>query len=203
MVHIGQDYTDGGNQALVDFTFEIGQLREEARHGWLRIYENPESVAEHTHRAACFAYILAIKEGYDNPCLVATMVLFHDNHEVRTGDQDIVQRRYTQVDEDRAAYEQVNNLGEIGRSIFNMWHDVENKSTKAGIIAKDAEVLEMVFTARELVIRGNTDAQAWIDSTRLRLKTETAKEILEIVNQADPCEWWKKLQSDYSSKLRH
>ena len=29
----------------------------------------------------------------------------------------------------------------------------------------DAEILEMTFTARELVVKGNTDAQKWIDSS--------------------------------------
>ncbi|MBC8871900.1 MAG: hypothetical protein H8E44_20925 [Planctomycetes bacterium] len=37
---------------VVRFVFELGQLRREARHGWLRIHEDPESVAEHTQHAA-------------------------------------------------------------------------------------------------------------------------------------------------------
>jgi hypothetical protein len=41
----------GSDDELVRFAFELGQLRTEARHGWNRIYENPESVAEHTQRA--------------------------------------------------------------------------------------------------------------------------------------------------------
>ena len=43
----------GSDTEVARFVFELGQLRTEARHGWNRIYENPESVAEHTHRAAC------------------------------------------------------------------------------------------------------------------------------------------------------
>ena len=88
--------------AVVRFTFEMGQLRQEARHGWLRIYENPESVAEHSQRAACLGYLLAHCERFENPQLVATMILFHDMHEVRLGDADRVQRQYVQLAEDDA-----------------------------------------------------------------------------------------------------
>jgi 5'-deoxynucleotidase YfbR-like HD superfamily hydrolase len=72
-----------------------------------------------------------------------------------------------------------------------MWKEVEDGSTEAGVIAKDAEVLEMVFTARELVVRGNTDAQSWIDSSRARMRTASGKELLELVIDSDPSEWWR------------
>jgi 5'-deoxynucleotidase YfbR-like HD superfamily hydrolase len=52
---------------IAKFVFELGQLRQEARHGWLRICESPESVAEHTHRAACLGDLLAIVNDFD-PC---------------------------------------------------------------------------------------------------------------------------------------
>ena len=178
---------------IVRFIFEIGQLRREARHGWLRIYENPESVAEHTQRAACLGYLLAHCEGFSDPNLVATMVLFHDMHEVRTGDADLVQRKYLKVSEESAAYEQSDALGAAGQAILQMWREVDEQSTEAGVIAKDAEILEMAFTARELVVRGNEDAQIWIDALIPRMKTKSGQELLAIVNDSDPCEWWKRI----------
>ncbi len=178
---------------IVRFIFELGQLRQEARHGWLRIYENPESVAEHTQRAACLGYLLAHREGFGDPNLVATMILFHDMHEVRTGDADLVQKKYLNVDEERAASEQSDALGAAGQAILQMWREVDEQSTRAGVIAKDAEVLEMAFTARELVVRGNADAQKWIDDSIPRMKTESGQELLAIVNGSDPCEWWKRI----------
>src|SRR5262249_19235042 len=66
------DFHEGGDQAIVRFTFELSQLREETRHGWLRIHENPESVAEHTQRAAALGYFLACREGFADPNLVVT-----------------------------------------------------------------------------------------------------------------------------------
>jgi 5'-deoxynucleotidase YfbR-like HD superfamily hydrolase len=186
-------FHEGGDQAIVRFTFELSQLREEARHGWLRIYENPESVAEHTQRAAALGFLLACREGFADPNLVVTMIVFHDMHEARVGDQDMVQKRYVRADEERAAFEQVQDLGRAGRAIFQMWKEVEEGSTEAGVIAKDAEILEMVFTARELVVRGNTDAQSWIDSSRARMRTASGKELLELITDSDPSEWWRRV----------
>lgn len=180
---------------IVRFIFELGQLRRETRHGWLRIHEAPESVAEHTHRAACLGYLLARMEGLENPCRVATMILFHDMQEARTGDADRVQKCYATRDEEGAARHQTQALGPSGEAIFQMWQEVETQSTLAGQIAKDAEILEMAFTARELVVRGNRDAQAWIDSVAQRLTTRTAQRLLPIVQTADPSEWWKRIWS--------
>jgi putative hydrolase of HD superfamily len=179
--------------AVVRFTFEIGQLRQEVRHGWLRIYENPESVAEHTQRAACLGYLLAQGEGFENPCLVATMILFHDMHEVRVGDADLVQRQYVQLAEDEAARQQTEGLGAAGAAIFRMWKEVDTQSTRAGALAKDAEILEMAFTARELVVHGNRDAQLWIETAAPRIQTASGRKLLELINAADPGEWWKRV----------
>jgi putative hydrolase of HD superfamily len=187
------EFHEGGDQAIVRFTFELGQLREEARHGWLRINENPESVAEHTQRAAALGFLLACREGFADPNVVVTMIVFHDMHETRVGDKDMVQKRYLRVDEERAALEQVQDLGTAGKAIFQMWKEVEEGSTEAGIIAKDAEILEMVFTARELVVRGNTDAQSWIDGSRPRMRTASGKELFELIKDADPSEWWRRI----------
>src|SRR5262245_61684506 len=107
--------------------------------------------------------------------------------------KDMVQKRYLRVDEERAALEQVQDLGTVGKAIFQMWKEVEEGSTEAGIIAKDAEILEMVFTARELVVRGNTDAQSWIDGSRTRMRTASGKELLELINDSDPSEWWRRI----------
>jgi putative hydrolase of HD superfamily len=74
-----------------------------------------------------------------------------------------------------------------------MWTEVEEGSTEAGVIAKDAEILEMVFTARELVVRGNTDAQSWIDNSRARMRTASGKELLELIKESDPSEWWRRV----------
>ena len=188
----GEPATQEELSAIVRLGFELGQLRREARHGWLRINENPESVAEHTQRAAALGFLLAVQEGFEEPHRVATMIVFHDMHETRTGDADNVLKRYLKMDEYGAASDQVGGTGKAGEDILRMWNEVETGSSRAGILAKDAEVLEMAFTARELIVRGNKDAQIWIDAITPRLRTQTAHRLLALVDKADPCEWWKK-----------
>ena len=183
---------------VIRFTFELGQLRYERRQGWLRIYEDPESVAEHSHRAACLGYILAHLEGYAHPNEVATMILFHDIHEARTGDPDLVQKQVftslaVKAAEDNAIRGQLENLEQVGDQILDMWKQVDKQSTQAGIIAKDAEKLEVAFTAREVMVRGNAEAEHWITFLDPLLRTSSAKKLLAMVAKADPCEWWRRI----------
>ena len=188
-----QSGSSATGEAVVRFIFEMRQLREEARHGWLRIGENPESVAEHCQRAACLGYLLARLEGFSDPNLVCAMVIFHDMAETRVGDVDLVQKRYVKADEKTAALDQVRGLGAAGDDILRMLREVDSGSSAAGIIAKDSEVLEMAFTARELIARGNADAQEWMDAAGHRLRTRSAKRILGIVRNSDPARWWKEV----------
>ncbi|MFC2133677.1 HD family hydrolase [Bacteroidota bacterium] len=181
------------NRSIVNYIFELAQLRKETRHGWQRIYEIPESVAEHTQRAAVLGYILAHLEGLGDPDKIATMILFHDAHETRTGDADVIQRKYLKIYESRAAKDQLTKLGKVGAKILKMWEEVEYTETTMGKIAKDAEILEMAFTARELIVRGNKAAQSWLDRIKKRLKTKSGLDLLEIINNADPNEWWQEL----------
>jgi putative hydrolase of HD superfamily len=181
------------DKAAVNLIFELAQLRQEARHGWQRIFENPESVAEHIQRAAVLGFLISYREGFSDPDKIAAMILFHDMHETRTGDADVFQRKYLKMDESGAAKDQLKNLGAIGKKILKMWQEVENVNTTAGKIAKDAEILEMAFTARELIVRGNADAQSWIESIRPRLKTKSGRELLETINLTDPSDWWKNI----------
>ena len=132
-------------------------------------------------------------EGHEYPELVATMVTFHDVHEVRTGDRDAVHKKYGMPDEHQALVDHVGGLGMAGVRIQKMWEEVESGSTTAGVIAKDAEVLEMAFEGRQLVLKGFPKAQLWIDSVRTRLKTESAKQLLELLNNGDPDQWWREL----------
>jgi putative hydrolase of HD superfamily len=181
------------DKAAVKFVFELEQLKLTRRSGWHHIGADPESVAEHTQRASALAFLLAVSEGHPHPELVVTMVVFHDMHEARTGDDDLVQKRYLKVDGRKAVEEQTATLGPAGIAIMMMWDEVESRSTTAGTIAKDADILEMAFAARELVVRGFPDAQAWIDAVRDRLKTDSAKRWLEILEKADPSDWWKSI----------
>lgn len=181
------------------FVFEAGQLRDERDNGFHHIKEDPCSVAEHSHRASVLGFLLAsqakaCEPGFENvdPNYVVSLVVFHDLHEVRTGDDDLIQKKYCTIDRHAAIFDQTKDLGMMGKAIEIMWREVEEAKTPAGKLAKDAEILERAFTAHELVFKGNKEAQAWIDAVVPRLQSETAKQIINSLQGSDPNEWWKR-----------
>jgi putative hydrolase of HD superfamily len=179
--------------AAVSFIHELGQLQQEKRNGWKRLGVAPESVAEHSLRAAQLAFVLAWMERHSDPAEVCAHAVFHDVAETRTSDLDKVHREYADAHEERAVRQQTAELGEMGEAICRMWRQVEECSTPAGRIAKDADYLEMAFKAKELLSQGCADAQLWIDGVRDALQTESAKKLLAALEEADPNQWWKRV----------
>ena len=114
------------------------------------------------------------------------MVLFHDMAETRVGDIDHVQRAYLQADKERAAADQVAPRGAIADSILSTWQDVERASTPAGRLAKDAELLELAFSTRELAHKGHADAQLWLESIARKLQSDVARTLSDKLRSADP-----------------
>lgn len=181
-------------RGIVRFVFEMAVLRLLDRSGWLNIGEKKEQLSHHKLRAAQLAFMLAKMEGHENPHYVATMMTFHDIEEVRTGDSNLVAKRYLKINKRQAVEEQTAQLGaDIGGSILAMWSEFEERKTPAAIIANDADKLEMAFTARELVTRGNPGAQAWIDDVRARLQTPSAVALFEEMIQSSPDDWWREV----------
>ena len=178
---------------LVSFIFEMGQLQKEKRNGWKRLGVEPESIAEHSLRAGQLAFVLAHLEGHPRPHEVCTHAIFHDMAETRTGDQDKVNSEYVDAAEEAAVRGQTLPLGAVGSAIFQMWNDVEERSTPAGNIAKDADYVEMAFRAKELISQGHPEAQLWIEGIRDSIETESAKKLLVDLEQADPHEWWQRV----------
>jgi len=182
-------------EEICKFLCEMGQLRRIRHEGWrLCGVEKPESVAEHSLRAAQIGYILAKLEGYENPEEICTALVFHDIAECRIGDLHKVARRYVGADEERAVKEQTKKLGKIGEDIFSIWRKFEHQDEKAGVIAKDADLLEMAFTAKEYVEIGYESAMDWIEKISKRLKTKSARKLLEILMKRKCLEWWQGLK---------
>lgn len=184
------------NTDILNFVFELGQLRRIKHEGWRVIgIEDPESVAEHTLRAAQIGFILAKLENYPNPEQVCTMVVFHDIGETRVGDIHKLAKRYITVDEAKATQEQLEPLDELSDQIFDLWNQVENQTTFAGIIAKDADLLEQAVMAKEYLEKGYVAAQRWIDNVGNALKTDSAKQLLGTLETVNYYDWCLKIQS--------
>jgi putative hydrolases of HD superfamily len=181
---------------IARFIYEMGMLKRISREGWKLLgITHPESVAEHSLRAAQIGYILATMEQYDHPELICTMLVFHDIGECRIGDIHKVARRYNTSDERSAVSDQVQPLQEIGKNIISWYDRLEELTTPEGCIAKDADLLEMAATAIEYSHQGYPGAEDWLKNTKKRLRTNAAKELFVALEHTDPVSWWNGLKS--------
>jgi len=192
-------------EKITKFVFEINQLKFKKQNGWyLAGVKNPPSVAEHVMRAAQLGYIIAVMEGDANPEKVASMILIHDNGEARIGDQDKVAARYYEKDdaEKRAFEDQLNNLGEeIEQKWKQYFEEFENRKTKEGIIAKDADWLETAFQAKEYLDLGYASTIDFIKNVEKAVETESAKKIAAEMKKTNFTDWWKGLKKMTYEKL--
>lgn len=183
------------DKALVNFIFELGMLKR-IKHEGVRLIgvDNPETVADHALRAAQIGYILAKLEGYENPQEVASIMIFHDINECRTNDIHRVANRYISVDKEKVVKEQTQMAGNIGEDIYKLWKVREDRESAAGIIAKDADMLELSFTAKSLIEQGFKDAQDWINNCEKNMRTESGKKLIKLMQEVSSNDWWKGLK---------
>jgi putative hydrolase of HD superfamily len=195
------------NTQIVRFFAELGVSRRIQTSGpKLAGIKTTANLAEHAFRAAQIGYVLAFLEGAD-PEKTAAIVLFHDNAEIRIGDQHKVAARYVDVKaaEIQALKDQVSNLPpQLARRIEALNQTYEARDTQEGIVAKDANWLETAVSAKEYLERGYQGMQNWIDNVREALETESAKKLLqEIESQKDfTNSWWQGLKKMTYRKLR-
>ena len=142
--------TPEDDKRIVNYFHEIAQLKMVKRSGWWVVgVKDPESVAEHSHRAAIISYFLAKMEGADaKKC--ALISLFHDSPETRIGDMHKITARYIDGRKSEAAAwkDQLEAMPkEIADELRELIGEYEEIRTKEAIIAKDADVLECAFDA--------------------------------------------------------
>jgi putative hydrolases of HD superfamily len=190
---------------IVNFIFEISQLKRQTHSGYMLAgVKHPTTVAEHSLRAAQIGYILAVMEGDANPEHVACILIIHDNPETRIGDQNKVSARYFSVKEagKRAFGEQLELLGD---RIQQKWHayyeEIEERKTKEGIIAKDADWLEVAFQAKEYYDQGYQSTVDFLDNVEQAVETESAKRLVREMRQTKFTDWWDGLKKMTYKKL--
>lgn len=196
---------------IVNYIFEIGYLKRQDHSGWkLAGVKNPNSVAEHITVAAQIAYILTEMENELNPTdkinseKVACMILFHDNAETRIMDQHkVASRYYSKKEGEKKAFEdQIELLNETMKNKliqYNKEYSVRN--TKEGIIAKDADWLEVAFQAKEYIDQGYESCWDWINSVEKAVETESAKKLIATIKETKFTDWWKDLKKMTYTKL--
>jgi 5'-deoxynucleotidase YfbR-like HD superfamily hydrolase len=120
--------------------------------------------------------------------------MFHDIGETRIGDIHKLANRYITADETSAVAEQTARLGNFGPQVMELWHQIEERSSTAGIIAKDADLLELAVRAREYMAQGFSDAKEWFQAAEQRVTTKSAKALIAELPNISPTDWWHGLK---------
>jgi putative hydrolases of HD superfamily len=176
--------------AAAGFLFEMGQLKQLPRSGWLLLgVPLPESVAEHSFRAAMTGMILAAVSGAD-VSRTAALCLFHDGHETRIGDVPSVGRAYVSTaTPEVVTAQQTRGMPEsAARALQDLTTEYEANQTAEAQLAHDADKLEMLAQAVEYQAQGYDTAE-WRDSAQAALRTDAAQRLAQAITSADP-RWW-------------
>jgi putative hydrolases of HD superfamily len=195
---VPEENNNGNALDIVKFFFELGQLKRVKRSGWWLInIKDPETVAEHSFRAAMIGYTLAKIENADAD-KVMKMCLLQDLCEARLNDLHKLGQRYIpfKKHEKEAFEEQILRLPkDMQKEFLQLFSEYHNDSSKEGIIARDADLLECALQATEYIDSGHKAAQSWNDNIRKILKTGAAKEMFELIEKTDSNCWWQGLKN--------
>jgi len=164
---------------FVDFFHEIGKLKGKPRRGWvINDIKKPESIAEHTFRAAIMAWVLSKKKKNFSIEKVLKIALIHDLCEIYAGDttpyDSILPRtkkkraelmktwpRFSNSEKKRIAREKYNREKkaltklisklpiEIKKEIKNLWLDYEKGLTAEGRFFRQMDRLEDFLQSME------------------------------------------------------
>jgi 5'-deoxynucleotidase YfbR-like HD superfamily hydrolase len=168
----------------------MGQLKQLPRSGWLLLgVPLPESVAEHSFRAAMTGIILAAMAGADVG-RTAALCVFHDGHETRIGDVPSVGRAYVSTaSPEVVTVQQTHGMPEpAARALQDLTTEYEANETAEARLAHDADKLEMLAQAVEYHAQGY-DTDEWRESALGALRTDAGRRLAEALGSADP-RWW-------------
>ncbi|MFC2142875.1 HD family hydrolase [Candidatus Aenigmatarchaeota archaeon] len=187
---------------LVKLLQEAGLLKKLKRSGfWIHGVDNPESIADHAHRATLIGYLIAKIEGADRE-KVMKMLIFHDLHETRINDIHKITQNYIDRTnaENKVIKEQAKWMPEdIGNEYKELMEEFNEKKTLEAQIANDADKLDLIFQVKDIMNTGNMEVKDMFDRGGQVLRTKTAKEIYKVL-KSDPERWWKGLKKDLSEE---
>jgi putative hydrolases of HD superfamily len=163
------------------------------RSGYGFLGAGKQSVAEHSHRMALVAYILAkeSKEPVDMAKLLL-MCLLHDLPEARTGDLNYVNKLYVEANEDKII-EELAQVNHIGKEMADSIKEYNQDACMEAKIAHEADQLEMLLKLKELHDLGSPKAMEWYAIVANRLKTKMGKEFAEQILNTSTDQWWRQL----------
>ena len=174
----------------LDYLYETGLLKRYKRTGWVVAgVSAPESIADHSHRTAIVAAVVAELEGAD-PQRAAFLALFHDTQETRLTDIPYIGKRYLKAAPNaEVTADQTTGMPEgLAGLIGEAESEYEARESSEAVCARDADKLECLLQAVEYREQ-STDTQAWIDTSLAALKTSSAQRLAKLALERNPLAW--------------
>jgi putative hydrolase of HD superfamily len=181
---------------LINFLFEVGMLKKTPRTGYQFLGTGKESVAEHTFRMTIIGYLLSLQDPKADAMKTTLMCLFHDLHEARTGDHNYVNKRYVQIDEDKAVQDLAQGLP-FKDEILSLTREFTEAKSVEACISKDADQLDLILSLKEQQDLGNAYAREWLHYAVQRLQTGPARKMAQEILETDSTEWWFKKKTEW------
>src|SRR5919197_1646236 len=176
---------------LTGYLYEMGLLKRYKRTGWFILgVGDPESVADHSFRAAILPTALAALEGAD-PERAALLSLFHDSQESRLTDLPYVSKPYvTKAPNEDVTAAQTRGLPEpVAQVVEGAVGEYEEHTSPEARCAHDADKLDCLLQAMEYREHGYRNVQPWIDTSLAQLQTVHGKRLAEEVLRTGSLDW--------------
>jgi len=175
------------------FVFEVGYLKRLPRFGATYAgVGGDETVAAHSFRTAVIAGVLAAAEGLD-VARASLMALVHDLPETRTGDLNLVQKRYLQrsVPPGEIVAAQTDGLpAAFAVEVAAVVGEYLERRTPLARLVHDADLLEGIARARELAASRPELMDAWARNLARDLTLATSRDLYDQLMTHSPDDWW-------------
>lgn len=150
------------DEKIIEFAKIVGKLKKVERTGWVTTakIQNPESVAEHSYRAAVMGMLISDIKKLDTEKVVR-MLLLHDIAEVIIGDWDLSAKKKLGIEnknrKEKEAFEKIMQmLPQSQREEYaKIWKEFEERKTEEAKIVYQVEKLEMIVQALEYIEEGH------------------------------------------------
>jgi putative hydrolase of HD superfamily len=170
---------------LLAALLQAGRLKTLRRAGWVRKgLAAPESVADHSYRAALLALMLAPELGVDNDRLIR-LVLVHDLPESDPDVGDITPfcgvDRHEKHRRERAAMERLGTSlpGDVGDALRTLWLEYDEGVTPEADVAHQLDALEMALQACEYEMIYEVDLSEFLASARAKIRSPLLVRLLD------------------------
>lgn len=181
---------------LSDLIYELGMLARIPRSGLAFLGSGQQSVADHCHRMACIALLLARRcQQPVNEARLLLLCLFHDLPEARTGDHNYVNRKYVRVDGSRIRAD-IAAASFLGPELVDAFEEFESGESIEAQLARDADQIELLALLREESDAGNPRAPDWMRSCLQRIQTPEGRALAEEVLATPSDHWWFRDKDD-------